>query len=64
MLLSHIRLFEDEALRFHHVALKEEASLNLVNSIMITRFRSHKGASTHGLYNSLDQHPRFIQLIK
>ena len=62
--LGHVRLIEDGALRFCHVAWEEEALRDLVRLIVNRPFRFLDGSSNPSRYNSLDEWPGFIYLIK
>ena len=62
--LSHALLIKDGALIFCHVTRKEEAPQDLVRLIVNRHFRFSYGSSTPGHYNSSDEQPRFIHLIK
>ena len=61
--LSHFYSIEDEALRFCHVT-REEASCNLVCSIMNRCLKFLDGSSNLGHYNSSDERLGLIRLIK
>ena len=62
--LSHVCLIKHEELRFFHVVREEEASHDLVRRIMNRCLRFSYGSSNPGCYNSLDERPRLISLIK
>ena len=62
--LSRVRSIESRAIRFCHVMCEEEASRDLVRSIVNGRLRFSYGSSNIGHYNSSDERPGLIGLIK
>ena len=62
--LSHVCLIKDRALRFCHILREEEASCDLVHPIVNRRLRFLDGSSNVGRYNSSDERPGLILLIK
>ena len=64
LILSHVCSIKDVALRFCHVAREEEASCNLICSIVNRHLKFLDGSSNLGRYNSSDERLGLIRLIK
>ena len=63
-LLSRVPLIEDGAFRYRYVSCEQEASRDLVHLIVNRGLRLSNGSPNLGRYNSSDERPRLICLIK